>query len=69
MLLERSHSQALSRTGRPKSSKNGTATPTSGNSAAQNPRGTPAMAGTEPKATWMESKSTSAGRRRAIACE
>ena len=43
MPLERSHSQALSRAGRPKTSKNplGKVTPTSGNCVARYPSGTP----------------------------
>ena len=51
--LVRSHSQALSRTGRPKSSRNGMLAPASGNSAARKPAGA-LIVGFEPQAAVLE---------------
>ena len=69
--LVRSHSQALSRAGRPKVPKNplSSSTPESGNSAARVPTGTPGILETAPVTRCTVSYSTSAGRRRARACE
>ena len=68
--LERSHSQALSRAGRPNVVKKplGSSTPESGNAAARVPAATPGNFDTEPVTRYTASSNTSAGSRRAVAC-
>ena len=67
--LERSHSQALSRAGRPNVVKKplGSSTPESGKAAARVPAATPGNFETEPVTRYTASSKTSAGSRRAVA--
>ncbi len=69
--LDRSHSQALSLAGRPKVVRKplGSSTPESGRAAARVPGATPGIFETEPVTRYTASSRTSAGSRRAIACE
>ncbi len=71
MPLVRSHSQALSRGGRPKVARKplGSSTPESGSSEARVPGFTPGNFDCAPVALYTVSYSTSAGKRRAMACE